>query len=400
MTVASADRTSLRYNIEVDNGVTPDVKMKELRFTGESLSLQLSSTESQEINDARQIIDLVQTGSECGGSINLELSAGTYDDFMLALIGAADWTNVINISANSTIAFTAGTSISDLDEISGTGLFGGVAPGQWLLVSGATNAKNNGMKKVKTVAAGLLTLETFGSLADEVAGASISIKGKMLRNPSTGAAFVKKSFSFERYHSDVGKFFIFKGMRANTLNLNFATQSIITGSIDFMGQSSEVDDATFVPNNVGGVNAATTTKVLNAITDVKNENIIIDGEVADESYIQSLSLSITNNLRGVKAIGYKGNAEITEGRLAVTGNLSIYFNSVEYYNKYINSSEFGIAYSVVNEETGRGYAFTLPRVKISSDQPNASGTGQDVLENMAIQALMAPGGYSIQIDAF
>lgn len=400
MTVASADRTSLRYSIESTSGVTPATKMTELRFTGESLALTMSSTESQEINDARQVIDLVQTGSECGGSINIELSAGTYDDFLLALIGAADWTNVVNISANNTISFTAGTGTSDLDEISGTGLFGGVASGQWLLISGATNPINNGMKKVKTATASLLTLETYGALADEVAGASISVKGKMLRNPSTGAAFTKKSFSIERNHSDVGKFFIFKGMRPNTINLNFATQSIITGSIDFIGQSSEVASSTFVQSNAAGVNPATTTKVLNAITDVKNENIIIDGEVADDSYIQSLSLSITNNLRGIKAIGYKGNAEIAEGRLGVTGNLSIFFNKTDFYNKYINSSEFSVSYSVVNEETGKGYAFTIPRAKISSDQPNATGSGQDVVENMGFQGLMTPGGYSIQIDAF
>ena len=400
MTVASADRTSLRYNKEITYGVTPNEKMQDLRYTGESLGLQISNTESQEISDARQVTDLVQTGAECGGDINLELSGGTYDDFLLALIGVNAWTNVVNIAANATISFTAGTDAANLDEISGTGLFGSVADGQWLFVRGATNPKNNGMKQVKTATADMLTLSSFGGLTNEAAGASVSITGKMLRNPSTGAEFIQKSFSFERSHSDVGKFFIFRGMRVNSLSLNFGTGSIITGSINFLGKDSDVASTTFVANNAGGVLPATTTKVLNAITDVKNKNIVIDGEAVDSSYISALSFSISNNLRGVKAIGYKGNAEISEGRLSITGNLNIYFNDTKFYEKYVDSSEFSLAYSVVNEETGRGYAFTFPRAMISSDQPNASGTGQDVVENMGWQALKCVGGYSVQIDAF
>ena len=189
-------------------------------------------------------------------------------------------------------------------------------------------------------------------------------------------------------------------MRPNSISMNFATGSIITGSINFLGKSSAVGATTFVPSNAAGVNPATTTKVLNAITDVKNENIMIDGEVVDSSYISGLNFTISNNLRGIKAIGYKGNAEIAEGRFSATGSLNIYFNDTKFYDKYVNSSEFSIAYSVGNVETGKGYAFTFTRSMISDDGVNASGTGQDIVENMSWQALMNAQGFTVQIDSF
>ena len=400
MSVASSDRASLRYNIEATYGVTPDVKMTDLRFTGESLKLSLSNTESQEISDARQVRDLVQTGAECGGDINFELSGDTYNDFLLALIGCAAWTNVVTITANTGIACTAGTGPTDLDEISSAAAFGSVVDGQWLMFTGFANEANNGPKQVKTATASLLTLTSYGNVVNEAAGASVNVTGKMLRNPATGAAFTMKSFSIERYHSDIEKYFIFKGMRPNSISMNFATGSIITGSINFLGKSSEVGAATFVPSNAAGVNPATTTKVLNAITDVKNENIMIDGEVVDSSYISGLNFTISNNLRGIKAIGYKGNAEIAEGRFSATGSLNIYFNDTKFYDKYVNSSEFSIGYSVGNVETGKGYAFTFTRSMISDDGVNASGTGQDIVENMNWQALMNAQGFTVQIDSF
>lgn len=399
MAVASSNRTSLRYSTEASYGVTPADQMRELRTTGETLKLTLSNTASKELNDSRQVTDLVQTGAECGGGINFELSGDTYNDFIQACIGGT-WGTATSITDSTAISFTAGTGAANKDKISGTGLFTNIAVGQWILVSGAAVEMNNGLKQVEARTNDQLTLTTFGAITTAAAGDTVSIKAKMIRNPSTGADFVARSFSIERKHDDVQKYFIFRGMRVNTLSMKFATGSIIDGSIEFLGKNSAVQATSFVAANIPDVLPATTTKVLNAITDVETSNILIDGEAVESTYISNVSVNISNNLRGIKAIGYKGNAEIAEGQLAVTGNLDIYFNDTEFYNKYTESSEFSISYSVLNKETGKGYVFTFPRCMISSDDINATGTDQDVVEGMGWQALRCANGYTVQVDAF
>lgn len=393
MSVGSSNRTGIAIIEEVTEGITPAAAFSDLRFTGESLSLTLANTESKEISDSRQTTDLVQTGAECGGSINFELSGGTYDKFFEAALGST-FSAPINISATG-IVFAPNAAG---DTITGTG-FPAIVANQWILVSGCLLAglPNNGLHQVASATGTVITLKSKSVITAYTAAGTVTITGKMIRNPTTGAGLTKKPFSIERRHGDINKFFIFRGMRVNTVNLKCATGAIVEGSIDFLGRNSASGDTTY---GTGTMVAATTTKVLNAISDVETANILIDGASLGSAYIQSLDFAISNNLRGIKAIGIKGNADIAEGMLGVTGNLNVYFNDTVFYNKYINSSEFSISYSILNKETGRGYVISIPRAMISTDKVNAAAEGQDIIENMAWSGLKCAAGYTIQIDAF
>ena len=396
MSVGSSNRTGIAFIEETVEGAipTPTAVFSDLRFTGESLSLTLANTESKEISDSRQTTDLVQTGAECGGGINFELSGGTYDKFFEAALGST-FSTAINISATG-IAFAPNAAG---DTITGSG-FPTIVANQWILVSGCLLAglPNNGLHQVASANGTVITLKSKSVIAAYTATAvTVTIVGKMLRNPTTGLGLLKKSFCIERRHGDINKFFIFKGMRVNTVSLKCATGAIVDGSMDFLGRSSASGEVTY---STSAINAATTTKVLNAISDVETANILIDGVSMGSAYIQSLDFAISNNLRGIKAIGIKGNADIAEGKLGVTGNLNVYFNDTVFYTKYINSSEFSISYSILNKETGRGYVISIPRAMISTDKVNAASEGQDLVENMAWMGLKCIAGYTIQIDAF
>ncbi|MCF0055513.1 phage tail tube protein [Dyadobacter sp. CY356] len=94
--MTDSSQTRLAYIAEVTPGVTPATPaFKKLRMTGESLAPSLQYTSSNEIRADRNVADMTRVGQEAGGDINFELSYGTFDDFLEALMFGTWTTNVL-----------------------------------------------------------------------------------------------------------------------------------------------------------------------------------------------------------------------------------------------------------------------------------------------------------------
>ncbi len=78
------------YAQEVTYNTPPGGTYQRLRMTGESLSVQDSTSAPDEINDLPEAAETVLTGRSTSGSLNGVLSYGTYDDFLAGILGA-DW---------------------------------------------------------------------------------------------------------------------------------------------------------------------------------------------------------------------------------------------------------------------------------------------------------------------
>lgn len=63
--------------------------LKQLRYTGESLNYQIENIQTAEIRPDRTETDLIQTGASASGDINVELSYGTFDDFLESVLCGA-----------------------------------------------------------------------------------------------------------------------------------------------------------------------------------------------------------------------------------------------------------------------------------------------------------------------
>lgn len=94
--MASADLVILRYVAESTIGVTPATPaLKTIRYTGETLNHTIDNVKSAEITPSRTDADLVQTAASASGAINIELSYGSFDDFIEAAFCGAWSTNVL-----------------------------------------------------------------------------------------------------------------------------------------------------------------------------------------------------------------------------------------------------------------------------------------------------------------
>lgn len=90
--MANGSRHSMSYVAEASYGVTPATPVfKPIRHTGTTLALTKEALQSEEIRADRQIADFRHGAFQTGGEINAELSYGSYDDILEAVL-CGTWT--------------------------------------------------------------------------------------------------------------------------------------------------------------------------------------------------------------------------------------------------------------------------------------------------------------------
>lgn len=90
--MANGSRHSLYSVKEATHGTTPASPALDLvRVTGTTLGLSKDSLQSEEIRSDRQISDFRLGANQVGGDINFELSYGSFDQFLEAVLLSAPW---------------------------------------------------------------------------------------------------------------------------------------------------------------------------------------------------------------------------------------------------------------------------------------------------------------------
>lgn len=382
MPVASSSLVALSYAEETTWGVTPAGPLKELRWTGESLALTTTSEVSAEVRADRQVPDVVRTGVDIQGDINIELSFGTFDDLLEGAL-LSSWSAPLAIAGTNISADASDNSIN-----SAAGAFAGITPGQWIQVTGFTNAANNGYFQATSVTANKVVL-AGGTLATEAAGGSIEVGGSYLRN-----GVEPRSYTIEKAFTDINEYVAFTGMRVASLNLTAETGAMITGAFSFQGRMAAATGATV---GTGAVVGAPNNQVFNTVDHIQGLRI---GDQAVAFDVSSHNFTIDNTLRAQKAQGSLGNVGIGIGTLNVTGAVSAYFTSRTLYEKHLNWETSSFSFRVV-DGSGNGYVFTFPALKFTDGNPVAGGKDQDIIAEMAWTAFRHPTlGYTVQIDRF
>ena len=265
----------------------------------------------------------------------------------------------------------------------------GILPGHWLKIGGAGTgnrfgtAQLNGWVRVKSVSANVIVLDRvptddLGNTWAADTGATKTIKvwfGDFLKNGK-----VRKSFSFQREHTDIGQFFQFRGMTVNTFALSLATGQILRGEFNYMGMGSNRDSVTMMPGG-GDVIAAPEGDVMNSVRDVVS---IMEGG-GNPGTLQSMTLNLGNNLRGQKGIGKLGNAGIGVGDFDSTIEFTAYFENGSLYDKWLNSVETSLSFITVQD--GQGYIYDAPRVKVENCVVQAGQRNQDCTLQVTARAL-------------
>ena len=279
------------------------------------------------------------------------------------------------------LAFAAST-ITSSAAISNWASF--LSVGDWIKISGCTDqTANNVWARVSGIASAVLTLDNIGTASGSfTVEASEAGAARIWLGDTATIGTTRTSFAIEKVLLGQGtpSYIVYRGLVPNTLSLNFEAGSILTGSLDFVGTTTTESTAAIDSSYDEAVQGA----VMNSVSHVAR--IAENGSaVTTPNWIMRGSITISNNLRQLKAVGTLGNVDIQPGDADVSFTIGTYFGSRDIYRRYLNDTETSFNFLVTRNS--QAYIIDLPRVKYETGTVTASGRNQDVMAEMTGRAL-------------
>lgn len=395
MTFASGAFGQLRYIPETVIGTTPGAgNAINLRQTGPTMKAAMVTTSTQEIRSDRLGSGLTRTDLNVDGGFNFELSGKEYDPFLEGLL-CSNFTHYGTGGIGTTFGLTtAALSLTAAVAPTTTSAFTTLAAGDWIKVippAGASAAQKLYFADAwfKTASIPTSTVITLDA-STPITGAGLGITavaGYAISKSTLQNAGVMKGFTLEYAMSDINQFLPFTGMRVNTMDLNISVGSIITGSFGFFGQGhGGMVGATTLP---GTPVASQTLEVMNAVADVGALYEAGTNVLGASSFIKSIKLQVSNNMRGQKAVGVFGNAGVGFGELAITGTLECYVSDAAYYQKWFTGTNTSLAIGLA-DSAGNGYMLDLEKVTFKDGGFNPGNLTTDAMLTLPFQAFYNP----------
>lgn len=390
--MASTNTLDVAYVKETVAGTTPNTPaFQRLPVTGCALAEQFSTAVSDAIRKDRMVDDLVVVDADINGSVDYELSFAAYRPMLISLLQTASPVSTVNISASDVVVAPVGKTLT---TTAGDFVAGGVKVGQLVRLSGFAQAKNNGVFRVVTVTAKVLTLADPGNkLTAEAAGASVKIAGTCYRNGSD----VPDSYTFRKSFNIPGKpaaVFYYRGCQISAMSFQFAQRSILKGGMSVVGMTAEGTTTALAGESLTDVAEYT---VMNSVSSVSA--LTLEG-LPDSAFFSSLSLTVDNGAnpqKGIAQLGARGIANFTQN---ITGSVELYFEDLAVYNIFKAAQAFHMSI-VLQDGAGNMIAITLPKCKFESLSEPVSGKDQFLMESASIRALRdSTTNCQIQIDFF
>jgi len=300
-----------------------------------------------------------------------------------------EWTSVaVQVGDYTITAATKSLAVTG-DDFDGLDL----KVGDFLTLSGFSTAANNVKGQIiEIVSSTVVRIATQEILVYETkVGASVKRADRL----EIGTAL--KSFSMEKTFLDLTtKAIIYRGMIANSMNLNINYGEILNGTFSFLGTDHVIaDTAGEMITNGRTINDPATTNSLNGSIDMP---ILITSALGvldkNNMCIQSLDLTLNNNLTAQNCIGKAAPINYTPGTAEIEINLSTYLSNINWavLEKKLDQEPFALGFVVENFEGF--YGFFLPAIQVVFPDPASSGANQEVSLEMSGNARVGLNGES------
>lgn len=346
---------------------------KTLRRVTAAFNLAKETYESGEIRTDYQTADMRHGVRSAEGSLNGELSPGSYADFFAAAL-ARDFTAGISSGAHAvTIAVAGAAPNYTLGRASGSYLTDGFKVGDVItLTIAAVNAadlsKNLLVTAVSALSMSVTVVMSGGSLTVGTTGATtvLTVRGKKTFAPTSG--HTDKSFTFEEWYSDILQSEVYTGVKVNTASIALPATGLVTCDFGFMGKDlTQTGTSQYFTSPA----AASTAGVFAAV----NGLLMINGVAV--ALLTGLNIQINRNMQPATVVGSNSLAEMFEGRILVTGDFSAYFENGTIRDLFKDEVEASIIAVVTtsNAKDADFMSIVLPRVKVNSNTRDDNENG-------------------------
>jgi hypothetical protein len=351
-----------------------------LRRVTANFNLNKETYESAEIRTSQQMADMRHGTQSATGTLNGELSAGSYADIMGALV-ARDFA-VVAPATGLSITIAASGSNWTITRSTGSWLTSGFGPGLVMrLTAGTFNAANlNKNLLILTATALALTVRVLNStlLVAEgpIASATATVQGKTTFAPLTG--HTDKSFSVEERYTDINQYELYTGMKANSMGVSIPASGLTTVDFGFSGR---------------GLNRAATTAYFTAPTAQSNTGIVasVNGLVVQNgvpiAVITNANFNVERSTENAVVTGVDAIEAIFTGRIRASGDLSMYFVDAVARDAFRDETEVSLIFTLTEGTlaTANAISFTFPRCKFGGFEK--ADAEQGITVSVPFQAL-------------
>jgi len=281
----------------------------------------------------------------------------------------------------------------------------GLIPGEFIFIGGDAagekfaTAANNGIARVRSVAAGIIEFDkTQGTMVTD-AGAGKTIRifcGRVLKN-ETGSLIKRRTYQLERtlgasddaQPTQIQSEYV-TGAVQNEATINVPGADKVNLDFSFIGK--DVEQRT----GVTGVKAGTRPAIveadaINTSSDFSRTKMSVFTSGTPNptplfAFLQDLKLTVKNNVSPAKAIGVLGAFEQTAGNFEVTGSITAYFADIAAVSAVRNNSD--VTLDVFMVKNNAGIAIDVPMISLGDGRPNVK-TDEPILLPLSADAATA-----------
>lgn len=280
-----------------------------------------------------------------------------------------------------------------------------VEVGEWIFIGGDAasnqfvNTVNNGFARVYSVAANELVFDkTSATMVDET-GTGLSIQlfvGDFIHNEDDVANIVSHCYQFERIlDSANNQYEYLVGCVPNTLTFTMNAADKVTLDLGFVATDTDLDQTSA---KAGTRPALEDADAFNTSSDFSR--LTIEGESVSGTgiFFEDYSIEVNNNITPVKALSVLGNHDLVEGNFQVSGNMTVYFTTVDLVKAVRNNEDIQLDFAFAKNNAGLLFDVPLAslgegRINVTKDEPIKIPLAQNAARHSVLTYTMSSMNY-------
>ena len=349
--------------------------------TEATFNLERAQFQSAMITDTAQTSDSRSGSDSISGTLNAELSAGTYKDIFAQLL-RGPWATGATYTA-STISAASGKFVRS----TGSWITDGYKVGDRVTVTGFTapaTANNANWLVIGVTATDLSVAEVNGTnVTVKAAGDSVTIAvaGKKLVTPLASGSRTNDSFTVEEFYTATNEAYLTTGVKFGSAAVQVQPNQMTTVNFSAMGRTQD-KKAT-----AGAYFTAPTAASTSGMFSGNRGIVVIDGVV--QGVITAANFEINGNMEAGEVILQRQAANIFLGRVTATGEISVYYQNSTFYDKFKAETDVTLI-MFFDAGNGQEMVFTFPRCRlggVNNDDKEVGG----IISTMPFTALLPDG---------
>jgi len=382
-----AEQTALGTIAAVDAATAAYIR----RVTSD-LDLKKETYESTEIRTDQQKADMRHGVRSVDGTISGELSPGSYEMLMESVLRKA-WVagEVAGAESDVTAAVTAGAAGTFTSAATATFLTDGLKVGDVIRWTGwaAPATANNDHNFLITALTELLMTGIMLDGEPVVAKAggdavTATVVGKKSYVPLT--AHTNTYFTIEHNYSDLDLSEVFTDCKFGSMAIKLPPSGM--GTIDFAvtGLDMTSKDSAAAPYFT-----SPTALGEEGVVAAVNGALYVEGNAV--ALLTGLDFTVDAGLTPADAVvGSNVKTDVFDGRVAVSGNMTVYFSNATFRDYFDDETEVSIhgAFTTSNDADANFLAFCMPRVKVGGASKDDGEKG--LIQTMPFTALLNTAG--------